>query len=209
MTSLLIMSFRGRILRRNPLSANVPMMSYDQQVNQYYYLANVLNIAQYNAQSWISAAQWLQDMVQTGGFVQVNKVYPKWAGPSTARAVKIPVRSMFVLDLIWENIGGTNIPTGQKAGFIYKLSSGAWIDDTLGWANSGAVPENALCHLTLTSSFARPMVAFSLGLSTSAELGSWLLTGQIPVECYYVFPFFDIPVNDNGDPSNVMLIQQK
>lgn len=203
------MSWRGRVIRRQNVACYLKPQSIQEQMEQYDYLGRALRIPQYEAKYWRSPGSWLSEMMDTGRVVSVSSVFPSWTGVD-GDCIKVPIGTVFVLDLFWRNIGGTHFNQGERSGFLYKLSSGEWVDTTSPWVLTGDAQEDTVCHVSVVSTPLRPTATIVLGADNGFQVGDWQQTGGHVVECYYVCPMFDTGTHGNPPaPMSVVMIEPK
>lgn len=204
------MSFRGRVIRRQPVACYARPQSLQEQEDQFDYLARVLRKPQSEAQSWPGFYTWSLDMTNKGNFVRVKDIYHGWDGSPTAVAIRFPVEMISVLDIWIQNIGGTAVPTGWRHGYMYRDADKKLYTsfETFSW-NGQTINNNTVCRVTVTTSPEYPLASTMIGTGFQVLKGSWTQWQTKPVELYYVHPFFDIEVKTNSVSSEVIMMQPK
>ena len=204
------MSLRGRVLQRGPVACYARPQSIQEQEAQFNYLARALRRAQYEAQAFPGFYSWTLYMTNNNGFVRVKDIYPAWDGSSTAVAVRLPVKSVGVLDIWIQNVGGTAVPAAWRCGYMYKMANGDLnvSFETFSW-NGQTIAQNKICRVTITSSPEYPVATTMIGTTYQYQMGKWTGWTSDVVECYFVHPFFDIEVKTNSQTSQVVYTKPK
>lgn len=186
------MSYRGRVIRRQPVAVFEKPRSLQEQKDQYQYLARVLGILQYNVQTWDTtdqAIQWLKDQ---GKMVLVKSVYPTWDGPEDALALECTRGNFYALNLFWSNVRNMIIPTNAKSGFLLRTEGGQIYSHVNSWTQTGQISTDSVAGLSM---FVADKIMNSefcvLATIHGSDYAVWNAHTNV-LGCWYVHPFFTI-----------------
>lgn len=185
------MSFRGRVIRRQPVAVFDKPRSIREQKEQYNYLSRVLGMRQYQSYSWNTVAEAISWLKNQGKLVLIKSVYGDWNGPQDALALVLPVGKVLTLSLFSNNIQGTSFVEDERSGYVYKKADGSWDNSTDAWLQSGGVQEQAAGVLSIVANSTAIVGSYLVGsIVGDYEYGWWEQAGGFVQACYYVHPFF-------------------
>lgn len=191
MTSLLIMSLRGRVLKRVPYAPDAPAASYQSQLAQYKFLARALHFSDYESHTFAGIEPLVNWLKAQNKLVPVKSLYEEWAGPQDALALVCPLGKSLVLSMYASNVMGSTIPTGARGGFIYQKANQQWVNSTALWDTTGNVSSPVASGLDIViNKVFMTSTSTVLGKVSSAE---YFVPSKDdpPVACLFVHPFFN------------------
>ena len=204
------MSWRGRVIRRQPVAVFVQPKSIQEQTRQLYYLARELRIPQYDGQSWATVPDAITWLKSQNKLVTIKSVYAAWNGPEDALALVLPVGKTLSLNLYSANIQGTEAPENSRSGFVYLKADNTWSNTTDLWTGTGPVATAASGCLSLVCNTSAMVASYVIGNTQGdSEYGWWDQAGGVVKACYYVHPFFGSLTVQGGHSQTSSYLEEK
>lgn len=189
------MSYRGRVIRRQPVAVFEKPRSVQDQMEQYKYLSRLLHIRQYETQSWASATRAISWLKQQNLIVSMSSVWPEWpSGVSQFALVLRPGHSMS-LSLLWNDITGVTFqPSVMREGFVLLNSDDTWSNlsrDAGTWQPS-AIPHPAAVNVSTDGQIfsANWYMKENSIVDQGSFIGPWMQPSGMVKAVYYVNPLF-------------------